>query len=65
MKNKHMTRQGLEPRMHEYFDHLAIGPHGKPANSTICCTPSMVCGLPRLSGKMWIQTPMRGFNFVT
>ena len=70
---KHMTRRVLEPRTYrrprEYSDHLAIGPHGKPMNSTISrqriCTPSKVCGLLDLSDKMWIQTPMRGFNFVT
>ena len=39
VKKNHMTRWGLEPgtyrRPCKYSDHLANGPHGEPANSTI------------------------------
>ena len=42
VKKKHMTRRGLEHRTYrsprEYSNHLAIGPHGKPSNSTIYTT---------------------------
>ena len=73
VRKKHMTRWGLEPRTYcrscEYSEDLAIGQHDKSVNSTIgklqgSGTPSKVCGLPRLSGKMWKQTPISGLNFV-
>ena len=71
-EKKHMTIRGLEPRtyhrLRQYSD--GIRSHGKLVNSPICMrqgsgTPPKVCGLPRLSGEMWIQTPISGFNFVT
>ena len=53
----------------EYSEDLAIRPHDKPVNSTIGTlqasgTPSTVCVLPRLSGKMWIKTPISVLNFI-
>ena len=69
LKKKHITRRGHESRTYrtprEYSYHSAIGPHGKLSNWQGGCTPSKVCGLPRFSGKMGIQTPMRDFTFVT
>ena len=70
VKKNHMTRRGLElktyHKLREYSYHLAIRPHGKPSNSI---HSGVVVLLPRSVvfpvGKMWIQMPMRGFNFVT
>ena len=68
-----MTRWGLKPRTYrrscEYSEDLAIRPHDQPVNSTIGTlqgsgTPSKVCGLPHLAGKMWILLPISGLNFV-
>ena len=60
---KHMTRLGLEPRTYHIL-HVYSGPLAKPVNSTILYSFQGLWS-SSLSGKMWIQKPINGFNFVT